>query len=88
MDSTKVRIRKLTPKECYRLMGIKDEDFDKTKAIGISDSQLYKIAGNGLVGGKDRTEGCISLLAQHLYKAQYDPNYECYDETFLKTQVD
>ena len=37
-----LRIRKLTPKECWRLMGFSDESFDKAKATGISDSQLYK----------------------------------------------
>jgi DNA (cytosine-5)-methyltransferase 1 len=41
------RIRKLTPRECYRLMGWKDEQFDKIN--GISDAQLYKTAGNGIV---------------------------------------
>lgn len=41
------RIRKLTTRECWRLMGWKDEQFDKIK--GISNSQLYKQAGNGIV---------------------------------------
>lgn len=80
----RVRIRKLTPKETFRLMSIKDEDFEKVKNIGISDSQLYRQAGNGLIGGRDRTEGCVSLLMQHLYKSQYDPSYECYDENFVQ----
>lgn len=44
-----LRIRKLTPLECWRLMGIDDEDFHKAKASGVSKSQLYKQAGNGLV---------------------------------------
>lgn len=60
-----MRIRKLTPRECWRLMGFSDEDFDKAKAAGISDTQLYKQAGNSivvdvlmailnnLIGGKD-----------------------------------
>ena len=43
------RIRKLTPKECWRLMGFDDENFDKAKASGVSDSQLYKQAGNSIV---------------------------------------
>ena len=43
------RIRKLTPKECWRLMGFDDEDFDKAKNAGISNSQLYKQAGNSIV---------------------------------------
>jgi DNA (cytosine-5)-methyltransferase 1 len=41
------RIRKLTPRECWRLMGWTDEQFDKIK--GVSNSQLYKQAGNGIV---------------------------------------
>lgn len=44
-----LRIRKLTPLECWRLMGIDDEDFHNAKASGVSNSQLYKQAGNGLV---------------------------------------
>ena len=41
--------RKLTPKECWRLMGFSDGSFDKAKASGISNSQLYKQAGNSIV---------------------------------------
>lgn len=43
------RIRKLTPRECWRLMGFSDADFDKAKGAGISDTQLYKQAGNSIV---------------------------------------
>jgi len=43
------RIRKLTPLECFRLMGFDDADYHKCKTAGISDSQLYKIAGNSIV---------------------------------------
>ena len=42
------RIRKLTPKECWRLMGCSDEDFDKAEQVN-SNSQLYKQAGNAIV---------------------------------------
>lgn len=42
------RIRKLTPKECYRLMGFDDEDFEKAAKV-CSNSQLYKQAGNSIV---------------------------------------
>lgn len=42
------RIRKLTPKECWRLMGIKDEDFEKAQRV-CSNTQLYKQAGNAIV---------------------------------------
>ena len=41
-------IRKLTPRECWRLQGFTDEQFDKVRAIGISDSRLYKMAGNAV----------------------------------------
>ncbi len=44
-----LRIRKLTPLEAWRLMGIKDEDFHKAKSSGMSDSQLYKQVGNAIV---------------------------------------
>lgn len=44
-----LRIRKLTPTECWRLMGWKDEQIDKIKASGISNTQMYKQAGNGIV---------------------------------------
>lgn len=47
-NEQKVRIRKLTPKECWRLMGFDDEDFSKAKEVN-SDSQLYKQAGNSIV---------------------------------------
>ena len=44
-----LRIRKLTPKECWRLMGFDDEDHDKVEEAGISNSQRYKMAGNSIV---------------------------------------
>lgn len=47
------RIRKLTPLECWRLMGFTDDDCNKVKAAGISNSQLYKMAGNSI---------CVSVL--------------------------
>lgn len=43
-----MRIRKLTPKECWRLMGFDDEDFSKAEAVN-SNTQLYKQAGNSIV---------------------------------------
>lgn len=43
------RIRKLTPLECLRLMGFDDEDYYILKENGISDSQIYKMAGNSIV---------------------------------------
>lgn len=50
LDGTKSpRIRKLTPLECWRLMGVSDEDYMKVKKDGMSDTQLYKQAGNSIV---------------------------------------
>lgn len=42
------RIRKLTPRECYRLMGFDDEAFDRAESVN-SNTQLYKQAGNSIV---------------------------------------
>lgn len=46
--ATQYRIRKLTPRECGRLMGVSDEDIDKMAAIN-SNTQLYKQFGNSIV---------------------------------------
>lgn len=43
-----LKIRKLTPKECWRLMGFDDEDFNKASKVN-SNTQLYKQAGNSIV---------------------------------------
>ena len=43
-----IRMRKLTPLECWRLMGFTDEDFRKAEAVN-SNTQLYKQAGNSIV---------------------------------------
>lgn len=71
------RVRKLTPCECMKLMGFTEEDCANAKNIGIADSQLYKQSGNGIV------TNCVELLAEHLYKAQYDNTYKCTDENFI-----
>lgn len=78
-----VRIRKLTPTECWILMGFKKEQVDKCIDIGLSNSQLYKQAGNSII------TKCIELLGEHLYKAQIDNTYTCFDErviNFMKPQ--
>lgn len=45
----KSNIRKLTPRECFRLMGVSEENIDKIQSAGISNSQQYKLAGNSIV---------------------------------------
>lgn len=49
MIESSEKIRKITPLECWRLMGFDDKDFYKAKNSGISNSQLYKQAGNSIV---------------------------------------
>ncbi len=44
-----MRIRKLTPRECFRLMGVSDEDINTMLSCGISNSACYKLAGNSIV---------------------------------------
>ena len=43
------RIRKLTPRECFRLMGVSEHDINKIQESGVSQSQQYKMAGNSIV---------------------------------------
>lgn len=49
LKGKKFRIRKLTPRECFRLMGVDDKDIDKIQSAGISQSGQYKLAGNSIV---------------------------------------
>jgi DNA-cytosine methyltransferase len=58
------RIRKLTPKECWRLMGFDDEDINRCKQVGLSDTQLYKQAGNSIV---------VNVL-EYIFKELFDIN--------------
>ena len=43
------RIRKLTPRECFRLMGVSEKDVDNIQKSGISKTQQYKMVGNSIV---------------------------------------
>lgn len=49
LEGKKFGIRKLTPRECFRLMNVDDKDIDKIQAAGISNSAQYKLAGNSIV---------------------------------------
>ena len=49
LQGKKFRIRKLTPRECFRLMDVDDADIDRIQAVGISNSSQYKLAGNSIV---------------------------------------
>lgn len=63
------RIRKLTPKECWRLMGFDDEDFEKAKEVN-SNTQLYKQAGNSI---------CVNVL-ENILKNLLKNDMEVVDE--------
>ena len=54
------RLRKLTPKECWRLQGFDDEDIDKCSQAGVTDSQLYIQAGNTIA------VNCLCAIFQNL----------------------
>lgn len=49
LQGKRFRIRKLTPRECFRLMGVDDDDIDKIQAAGVSNSAQYKMSGNSIV---------------------------------------
>lgn len=61
MDTSPVRIRKLTPKECWRLQGFTDEQFEKAAKVN-SNSQLYKQAGNAV------TVNVVEEIGRHIMK--------------------
>lgn len=55
------RIRKLSPKECFRLMDVEDSDIDKIMNAGISNTQCYKMAGNSIV------VSCLYYIFKNLF---------------------
>lgn len=61
-----LRIRKLTPKECWRLMGFDDEDYKKASKVN-SNTQLYKQAGNSIV---------VNVLEAILTNLLLEPNQD------------
>ena len=60
------RIRKLTPRECFRLMGVSDADIDKIQVAGISKSQQYKMAGNSIV------VNCLAAIFRQLFIGNFN----------------
>lgn len=61
--SSDLRIRKLTPKECFRLMGVKDEDYEKV-AKNQSNASLYHLAGDSIV------TNCLCAILKELIKEE------------------
>lgn len=76
----KYRIRRLTPKEQFALMGLPKDLADKCMEMGVSESALLKQTGNGIV------TNCVTLISQHIYKTFRDRNYLCTDEKKLMKQ--
>lgn len=68
------KVTALTPGECFALMGIDSGVVERCRELGVSDTDLYKQAGNGIV------TNCVQYLMEHLYKAQVEPSYICTDE--------
>ena len=64
MTLNNLRIRKLTPLECWRLQGFTDEQFYKAKDSGVSNSQLYKQAGNAV------TVNVVDYIVKNIIKEQ------------------
>lgn len=67
VDDETIQIRKLTPKECWRLQGFTDEQFDKAAAVN-SNSQLYKQAGNAV------TVNVVEGIGKHIMKIENEVN--------------
>lgn len=62
----RIRIRKLTPTECLRLMDVHDEDIEVMKQSGLSNSALYKLAGNSIVCA------CMEGIFAQLFRTDSD----------------
>lgn len=67
VDDETIKIRKLTPKECWRLQGFTDEQFEKAAAVN-SNSQLYKQAGNAV------TVNVVEEIGKHIMKIENEVN--------------
>lgn len=57
--------RRMTPRECYRLMGIEDDDIDKLLLTGLGDSRHWKLAGNSIV------VDCMVHMFDNLFNQEY-----------------
>ena len=61
LEGLDFEIRKLTPRECFRIMDVDDADIDKIQATGLSKSAQYKLAGNSI---------CVNVL-YHLFRKMF-----------------
>lgn len=67
VDDETIQIRKLTPKECWRLQGFTDKQFERAAAVN-SNSQLYKQAGNAV------TVNVVEEIGKHIMKIENEVN--------------
>ena len=69
----KFRIRKLTPRECFRLQGVADADIDKIQATGLSNSAQYKLAGNSICCGGNYVDynGNVDGVLYNLFRKMF-----------------
>jgi DNA (cytosine-5)-methyltransferase 1 len=65
VDKQPIRIRKLTPKECWRLQGFSDAQYEKAAAVN-SNSQLYKQAGNAV------TVNVVEEIGRHIMSVEHE----------------
>ncbi len=70
------RVRRLMPKECFRLQGYTDEQFDKLVEIGIPEAQLYKMAGNSVTTNVVTAVG-TKLMEEIMKLEEYDNAKSC-----------
>ncbi len=76
---SKMKIRKLTPLECVRLMGFKDEDYESMRAIGMSDSMIYHCCGDSIV-----VPVLISVFSQMIPNKDHREEVKKYIEKIFK----
>lgn len=73
----RLRIRKLTPRECFRLMDVDEDRIDVIQASGISNSAQYKLAGNSIV------VACLYYLFENLLFPPTEPQGDKYGQLSL-----
>ena len=77
----KYRLRKLTPEETFVLQGMAKSDVDKCKNLNISESELYSMAGNGII------TNCVELIAERLYQNQVNPQFITTDMLYEQAEA-
>lgn len=73
-ECANLRIRKLTPKECLRLMGFEDKDYESLVNVGLTDSAIYHCAGDSII------TTCLISLIGSLTDLDYEKIVENYVE--------